>query len=303
MDRFLTMRAFTKVVEAGGFAAAAREMGLSRSVVNKYVIDLENALGTQLLRRSTRQVGPTEAGAAFYERTRAILSDVDETFAAVAQLHEQPRGNLRINAPMSFGALHLAALVGDFMARHTQVHVELVLNDRFVDPLEEGFDVTLRIAEPSVSTSLISKTIAPVRRVLCASPAYLASHGEPRQPQQLRAHRCLHYGYQETGNQWKLTGPQGELSVAIGCVMWCNNGESLMEVALRDQGIALLPTFIVGAALQLGTLRTVLNDYQPSDIALSALYPRHRHLSAKTRLFVEYLAERFGGRPHWDLVQ
>jgi DNA-binding transcriptional LysR family regulator len=303
MDRFLTMRAFTKVVEARGFAAAAREMGLSRSVVNKYVIDLENELGTQLLRRSTRRVGPTEAGTAFYERARAILSELDETFAAIAQLQEQPRGTLRINAPMSFGALHLAPLIGDFMARHPDVHVELVLNDRFVDPLEEGFDVTLRIAEPSVSTSLISKPIAPIRRVLCASPAYLGAHGEPNDPQQLRRHRCLHYGYQETGNQWKFNGPHGELSVAINCVMWCNNGESLKQVALRDQGIALLPTFIVGDALQLGALRTLLNDYQPSDIALSALYPRHRYLSAKTRLFVEFLAERFGGRPHWDLVE
>jgi len=302
MDRFLTMRAFAKVVEAGGFAAAAREMGLSRSVVHKYVVDLERELGTQLLRRSTRRVGPTEAGVAFYERARSLLADVDETFAAIAQLDETPRGNLRVNAPMSFGALHLAPLVGDFMADHPDVHVELVLNDRLVDPLEEGFDVTLRIAEPSVSTSLISKTIAPVRRVLCASPAYLDRNGEPAEPGELRAHRCLHYGYQETGDLWKLHGPHGELSVDVNCVMWCNNGDALKLVALRDQGIALLPTFIVGGAVQLGALRTVLNDYRPADLTLSALYPRHRYLSAKTRLFVAHLVEHIGNRPHWDLV-
>jgi DNA-binding transcriptional LysR family regulator len=302
MDRLLTMRAFTKVVDAGGFAAAAREMGLSRSVVHKYVVDLERELGTQLLRRSTRQVGPTEAGAAFYERARTLLAELDETFAAIAQLDEAPRGNLRINAPMSFGALHLAPLVGEFMARHPDVHVELVLNDRFVDPLEEGFDVTLRIAEPEVWTSLISRTIAPIHRVLCASPVYLAEHGEPSEPRELRAYRCLHYGYQETGHQWKLRGPTGDVSVAVNCAMWCNNGDSLKQVALRDQGIALLPTFIVGDALQLGSLRTVLNDYRPAELALSALYPRHRYLSAKTRLFVEHLVERFSERPHWDLV-
>ena len=303
MDKLLTIQAFTKVVDAGGFAAAAREMGLSRSVVNKYVITLENELGTQLLRRSSRQVSPTEAGIAFYDRALAILNELDEAFAVVTQLQEQPRGNLRINAPMTFGSLHLASMLADFMVRYPDVHVELVLNDRFVDPIEEGFDVTVRIAESNVSTSLISREIVPVRRVLCASPAYLAAHSEPQEPKQLRHHRCLHYGYQETGNQWKLAGPCGEISVHINCVMWSNNGDVLKQVALRDQGIALLPTFIVGDELQLGRLRTVLNDYQPPDITLSALYPRHRHLSAKTRLFVEFLVTRFGERPYWDLIQ
>lgn len=303
MDKLLTIQAFTKVVDAGGFAAAARKMGLSRSVVNKYVITLENELGMQLLRRSSRQVSPTEAGIAFYGRAVSILNELDEAYAAVTQLQEQPRGNLRINAPMSFGSVHLAPMIADFMARYPEVHVELVLNDRFVDPIEEGFDVTVRIAEPNVSTSLITREIVPVRRVLCASPAYLAAHGEPQEPKELRQHRCLHYGYQETGNQWKLAGPRGEVTVHINCLMWSNNGDSLKQVALRDQGIALLPTFIVGDELQLGRLRTVLNDYRPPDITLSALYPRHRHLSAKTRLFAEFLVERFGDRPYWDLVQ
>jgi len=297
------MRAFTRVVDAGGFAAAAREMGLSRSVVNKYVIALESELGTQLLRRSSRQVSPTEAGMAFYERALSIINELDEAFAAVAQLQEQPRGSLRINGPMTFGSMHLAPTVADFMARYPDVHVELVLNDRFINPIEEGFDVTLRIAEPDFSTSLITREIVPVRRVLCASPAYLAAHGEPRDPKQLRRHRCLHYGYQETGNQWKLAGPLGEMSAQIRCVMWSNNGDALKQIALQDQGIALLPTFIVGGELQAGRLRTVLNDWQPPDIMLSAVYPRHRHLSAKTRLLVDFLVERFGERPHWDLVE
>ena len=302
MDRFLTMRAFIQVVDAGGFAAAAREMGLSRSVVNKYVITLENELGTQLLQRSTRQVSPTEAGIAFYDRALSILDELDEAFAAVTQLQEQPRGNLRINAPMTFGSLHLARVVAEFMALHAEVHVELVLNDRFIDPIEEGFDVTVRIAAPSVSTSLICREIVPIQRVLCASPAYLQAHGEPRKPDDLQQHRCLHYGYQESGNQWKLSGPRGELSVPVNCVMWSNNGDSIKQIAICDQGIALLPTFIVGDELQLGRLRTVLSDFQPADITLSALYPRHRHLSAKTQLFVAFLEERFGKSAYWDLV-
>lgn len=303
MDRFLSLRAFTRVVDAGGFAAAAREMGLSRSVVNKYVITLENEIGTQLLRRSSRQVSPTDAGAAFYDRAVSIINELDEAFAAVTQLQEQPRGNLRINGPMTFGTMHLAPTVAEFMALYPDIHVELVLNDRFVDPIEEGFDVTVRIADPKVSTSLITREIVGIRRVLCASPSYLVAHGEPSNPRELRQHRCLHYGYQETGNQWKLTGPMGESSAQIHCMMWSNNGDALKQAALRDQGIALLPTFVVGDELQTGRLRTLLSDWQPPDIRLSALYPRHRHLSAKTRLLVEYLVNRFGERPYWDLVE
>jgi DNA-binding transcriptional LysR family regulator len=303
MDRFESIRAFTKVVQSGGFAAAARAMGVSRSVVNKYVIALENDLGAQLLRRSTRQVTPTETGLAFYDRCIQILAELDEAVAAVAELQDSPAGNLRINAPMSFGVAHLGAVVSEYLAKYPNVHVELVLNDRFVDSIEEGFDLTVRVAEPDVLTSLITKEIAPIKRVLCASPAYLQRFGEPTDPSALTQHRCLHYGYIASGNQWRLQGPRGEQLVPIHCIMWSNNGDVLERAALDDQGIALLPTFIVGAALQAGTLRTVLVDYAPTDLTLFALYPRHRHLSTKLRHFVDLLVERFGGRPYWDLVE
>jgi DNA-binding transcriptional LysR family regulator len=303
MDKIEAMRAFTKVVEAGGFAAAARQLGLSRSVVNRAVIDLEGELRVQLLRRSTRQVTPTDLGLAFYDRCTQILADLDEAVSAIAELQDRPSGNLRINAPMSFGTMHLAPVVAEFMARHPDVHVELVLNDRVVDPIEEGFDVTLRIAEESPSTSLIGQQIVPARRVLCASPAYLKQAGEPARPTELREHRCLHYGYLSSGSQWRLLGPDGDRPYAIGCVMWSNNGEVLKHAALHDQGIALLPTFIVGDALQEGQLQTVLAEHTPPQVSVYALYPRHRHLSAKVRLFVEMVRQRFGDRPHWDLVQ
>ena len=302
MDRIDSMRAFTKVVEMSGFAAAARTMGLSRSVVNKAVINLENELGTQLLVRSTRKVNPTETGLAFYDRCLQILGDLDEAIASIKELHDHPTGNLRINAPMTFGTQHLGIVVADFMASHPAVHVELLLNDRFVDPIEEGFDMTIRIAEPMHATSLITKEIVSARRVLCASPDYLDNAGEPKSPKELRNHRCLQYGYSGATSQWRLDGPDGEQSFPISCAMWSNNGEVLRVAAIRGQGIALLPTFIVGDALQDGTLRSVLADYTPTELVVSALYPRHRHLSAKVRLFVELLEERFGGRPYWDLV-
>ncbi len=302
MDKFESMRAFTRVVDAGGFAAAARQMGLSRSVVNKSVKKLEEELGTQLLRRSTRQVTPTETGLAFHDRCLQILGELDAAISAVTELQENPTGNLRMNAPMSFGTLHLSSVVAEYMSRYPEVHVELVLNDRFVDPIEEGFDLTLRIAESVTSTSLITREIATAKRVLCASPEYVRNFGVPTVPTELKQHRCLQYGYSGSGSQWRLTGPNGAQSYAIDCAMWSNNGEILRDAAINHQGIALLPTFIVGEALQLGRLQTILSDFSAPEIVLSALYPRHRFLSTKVRLFADLLQERFSGRPYWDLV-
>ncbi len=302
MDLYDGMRAFARVIEAGGFAAAAREMGLARSVVHKHVVKLENALGTQLLRRSTRQVSATETGQAFYQRCVQILAEVDTAIAQVTELQEKPSGGLRINAPMSFGTLHLAAIVSEYMADYPEVHIELSLNDRFIDPIEEGFDISLRVSTATSSTSLVSREICPARMVLCASPRYLAEAGEPVKPNQLLAHRCLHYGYQRSGERWLLTDQGKALSVAINCAMWSNNGEVLAQAALNHQGVVLLPTFIVGAYLQTGQLRTIMTDYQPDPLTLSAVYPRHRHLSTKVRSFCELLERRLGENPYWDLV-
>ncbi len=300
MDLFDSMGAFTRVVESGGFAAAARDLGLARSVVHKQVVKLEEALGAQLLHRSTRRVSPTETGQAFYERCVPILAEVEAAIGQVSELQQRPAGNLRVNAPMSFGATHLAPIVADYMSQYPEVHVELALNDRFVDPIEEGFDVSLRISAPRTLTSLVTREICEARLVLCASPAYLAAHGEPVVPAELREHRCLHYGYQESGVQWRLAFEGKERSAAINCTMWSNNGDVLLRAALADQGIVLLPTFIVGADLQSGRLRKVLQAYEPPPLTISALYPRHRHLSAKVKLFVDLLEERLGGQPVWD---
>lgn len=293
MDKFESIRAFTKVLEAGGFAAAAREMGLSRSVVNRSVISLEKELNTEFFHRSTRSVTPTETGIAFYDRCVQILDELDEAISAVTELQEKPRGNLRINAPMSFGTLCLSAVVADYMLAYPEVNVDLVLSDRFVDPIEEGFDLTVRIGEAHRSTSLIAKNIAPAKRVLCASPSYIQKYGQPRHPNELRFHRCLHYGYQKSGYHWRLHGPDGAQSFSVNCVMSSNNGETLKTAAVQGQGIALLPTFILGDAIEQEQLLSLLSGFEPPEIALFALYPRHRHLSAKVRLFVDLLTERF----------
>jgi len=303
MDKSESIRIFTRVVEEGSFAAAARSLGITRSAVSKHVSALEDALGAQLFRRSTRRVSPTDTGLAFYERALPALSEMDAAIEAVTQGQAEARGRLRINAPMSLGTLHLSRVVADFMAAYPELQVELSLNDRFVDPIEEGFDVTIRVARPRHVTSLVLRQLARARRVLCAAPSYLDTAGEPSHPGDLAKHRCLQYGHLETGSTWPLAGPDGELSTRIRCVMWSNNGEVLRDAALAGQGIAMLPTFIVGPDLQQGRLRTVLCDYAPRDVWICALYPRHRHLAAKLRLFVDHLSRRLTDRPHWDLVE
>ncbi len=301
MDKFEAIRTFIKVVEAHSFTAAARELGLSRSAVSKSVSQLEGNLGAQLLNRSTRFVSPTETGAAYYDRCVTILADLENADLHVQELQGEPKGSIRLNAPMSFGTLHMGSAIADFMELYPKVRIEATLNDRFIDPIEEGFDLTIRIAKLTDS-SLIAKKLAPAKRVLCAAPGYLQDHPELKKPADLKFHNCLHYGYLPTGSTWHLDGPDGLHSILINGMLCSNNAEMLIAGALRGAGIALLPTFIVGAELQAGRLISLLTDYQPPEIAIYALYPPNRHLSAKLRLLIDFLSARFGDPPYWDLV-
>ena len=294
MDKFDSIRAFTQVVVFGGFAAAAREMGLSRSAVNKLVIALENELGVQLLHRSTRVVTPTETGLAFYERCVEILASLEEAERAISQLHEEPRGRLRVNAPMSFGTMHLAPALADFLVQYPALQVQLTLNDRFIDPLEEGFDVTVRIAKPQASASLIVHPLVSAQRALCAAPSYLETHGIPTHPNELRHYSCLHYGQLALEDQWTLIGADGEHKISVTGVLCSNNGEVLKEAAVRGLGITLLPEFIIEPELQQGNLQIILPSYHPPELCIYAIYPVNRHLSTKIRLLVDFLQQRFG---------
>ena len=294
MDKLNSIKAFTKVVQQGSFAAAAREMQLSRSAVSKYVIDLEQELGVQLLVRTTRSASPTENGQAYYERCLAILADLEEADVTVTRLQAEPRGILRVNAPMSFGTLHLGPALSDFMERYAELQIQLILSDQQIDPVQEGFDVTLRIADLP-SSSLIARKIAPAHRVVCASPSYLQRRGTPQRPSDLREHDCLTYGHLATGKQWKLTGPDGEHWISIPWTLCTNNAEVLCDAAVRGRGIALLPTFIAAAELRRGSLQTILESYEAPEISIYAIYPETRHLSVKVRLFIDFLIERFGG--------
>jgi len=299
MDKLAAMNALVKVVASGSYAEAARRLGLTRSAVSKAVMELEESLGARLLDRTTRRVTPTEAGLAYYERCLAILAQVEETEAQVSRLHDEPKGTLRVNAPMSFGTLYLGNAIADLMIRYSDLKVELTLTDRLIDPLEEGADVTVRIGTPTDS-SLIARRIAPARIVLVASPDYIEKHGEPKTPGDLVEHRCLSYGHTTSLQRWHLTENGESVSVSIASCMSSNNGDVLREAAVKGIGIAVLPTFIVGNDIAAGRLKLVLPDNRPPDLTIHALYAPNRYLAAKTRVFIDFLVDCFGKKPPWD---
>jgi DNA-binding transcriptional LysR family regulator len=293
MDKFESLRAFTQVVEAGGFAAAARQMGLSRSAVNKLVLNLEDDLKVQLLHRTTRKVSPTATGQAFYDRCVTILADLEEAERALTHQQTEPRGQLRVNAPMSFGTLHLAPAIAQFLQQYPDVQVELSLSDRFIDPIDEGFDVTIRIAQPPNTPSLIAHELCPAPVILCAAPQYLSRHGTPTHPQDLGNHACLPYGHLATDHLWLLVNGEESHRVTVNGPLCANNGEPLREAAVQGLGITLLPRFIVAPDLTAGRLVQVLPTYTAPAITVWVLYPVNRHLSTKVRLLTEFLRHRF----------
>jgi DNA-binding transcriptional LysR family regulator len=299
MDKLDSLRAFVKVVELGSFSEAGRQLRLSRSAISKYVGELEESLGVQLLNRTTRHASSTEAGQTYFERAMSILADIDAADQAVAQAQSSPRGLLRVNAPMSFGTLQLGPAVADFMASCPELQIQLVLSDDQVDPMQGGFDVTLRIADLE-SSSLIARKIVAIDRAVCASPDYLKEHGTPKVPEDLRKHALLTYGLLLTGNQWKLTGKDGDHWIQPSWTLCVNNAEVLRDAAVRGRGIALLPTFIAGDALRAGALQRVLKPYKAPPLTLYAIYPPTRHLAVKVRLFIDFLVARFAGTPSWD---
>jgi DNA-binding transcriptional LysR family regulator len=302
MDRFDNMRVFAKVVETSSFAGAAARLGISASMVSQHVKELEERLGARLLNRTTRKVSLTETGRAYYERCTRLLADLEETEQAVSDMHAAPRGELRVNATPTFGILQLAPAIADFTARFPGISVELMLSNRMADLIEESLDVAVRVGLVPDS-SLIARQLAPCRMVVCGAPSYFEKHGIPRSPADLTNHNCLTVAV--TGlsyyRMWHLTAPDGTaLNLSPMGNLRTNSGAVLKVAALAGHGLVCLPTYLVGDALQSGRLVTVLDDYTAPPLTLRALYPHSRHLSAKVRAFVDFLASRFGREPPWD---
>ncbi len=293
MDRIHTYRSFVESVRLGGFAAAARHLDLSRSQVSHQVAQLEDHLAVRLLHRTTRRLTLTDAGAMFYERARDLLADLEDAERQAQALHSEPKGLLKINAPLSFGVLYLAPLLPRFRRIYPDLELRVDLDDRVLDPLEHGYDLTLRIGALG-DLNLAARRIRRIYIHLCASPEYLAERGQPRNPRELEQHACLHYGYLSTGSFWVLEGPGEPVSVKVRGPVCANNGEILRASALAGQGIVALPDFLVDEDLRSGRLVPVLPDWAPARAALYALYPPTRRLSAKVRAMVDFLVEALG---------
>ncbi len=301
MDKLTGMAVFARVVELESFTAAAAELRMSKSSVSKAIAALEDRLGARLLNRSTRRLALTEVGRGFYERCARIVAEAEEAELAVTHLQAAPRGTLRINAPVSFGALHLGPALASFMASYPELKVEIELADRFVDLLEEGYDVVVRIAEQLPDSSLIARRIAENDVVVCASPAYWQRRGRPEVPQDLAGHACATYAYSPSPHDWAFVGGDGRrLTVRVAGPLHTNNGDAALHAALAGLAVARLPRFICARELAAGRLETVLEDAMPPPTGIYAIYPHSRHLSAKVRAFVDFLATRFGPGCDWQ---
>jgi len=297
MSNLTDMEIFARVVGAGSMSGAGREMGLSPAVVSKRLKRLEERLGTRLLQRTTRQIALTEAGQGYYERVVAIIASLEEAEAFVARRSAVAKGLLKVSAPTSFGRMHVAPHLARFLDSHPDISLNLNLSDAFVDIVSEGYDLAIRIAALDDS-SLVARRLAPNHRLLVASPAYLAAHGEPKTIQDLVRHNCLTASPQDS---WRLEGPDGQVSVRVHGNIQTNSSEVVREACLAGLGIALRSTWDVGPDLQAGRLKVVVPSHRGNPrVGVYAVYPSRRFLPQKVRVFIDFLAGLYGAEPYWD---
>ncbi|WP_372844280.1 LysR substrate-binding domain-containing protein [Psychrobacter sp.] len=299
MDRIDAMRAFVAVVTEGSFSNAANTLQTSPQLVSKYVSKLEEQLNSRLLNRTTRKVSLTEAGNHYFAHAQQILLSIDDMESQLGGLQQNPKGVLRISAPVSFALKHMAKLITDFQMRYPLVTVDLQLTDRKVDIVEEGFDVALRIGQLK-NSSLIAKKIAPIRVVLCAAPEYLKKHGTPTQPTDLEHHRYLHYSYMNMDSKDTIHQLLKAKYLKQGSEFRSNNGDVLVEAAIAGAGMVLQPTFIISKAISSGKLVVVLPELEPEALGLYAVYAHRKLLPHKMRCFIDFMEGYYGSLPYWD---
>jgi DNA-binding transcriptional LysR family regulator len=302
MSLFDEMAIFVRVVEVGSFSGAALRLGMAKSIVSRRIASLEARLGASLFHRTTRRLSLTETGLAYVERARRILDDVAEAEDVARRLQGELKGKLRVAAPMSFGWRHVSPAVAEFLTAHPHLDIDLNLNDRRIDLVSEGYDLSIRI-DTMPDSSLIARTLAPCRHVVCASPAYLAARGVPVIPSDILAqsHDCLVYSNRPASEQWRFwVNDEWKEAPVKARRLGVNNGEVLRDAAIAGLGLIMLPTFIVSDAVESGALTVVLADYEAFALSIRAIWPPNRQLSAKVRALVNFLAKRFEGTPYWD---
>jgi DNA-binding transcriptional LysR family regulator len=302
MDHLGEIAIFVAVVDAGSFSAAAGRLELSRGAISKAVSRLEDRLGARLLHRTTRSLSLTEAGQTLYASAKQGLQAIERAQREIGLLQSAPRGALRLSAPLYFGVHHLAPVIAEYLLQHPDTRVDAQFDDRFVDLVDEGFDLAVRIGALDDS-SLVSRKLAPSRLVVCAAPEYWRRHGEPTHPAQLAQHDCFVYTNLDAPHTWRFVDPAGgEIAVPVHGRLSFNNTELARHAAIRGLGVIQVPTFYISEQLRTGQLRAVLPHYPATaEIAIHAVYPARQHLPAKVRAFIDLMAERFGGdQPYWE---
>jgi DNA-binding transcriptional LysR family regulator len=302
MDRLAAYATFAKVVELGSFSRAASRLSISASAASRLVADLEAHLGARLLNRTTRRLSLTEAGQAFYESCVQVLADLEDAESTVRSSAVAPRGTLRVTCGVSFGLRYLAPVLADFAAANRDVVLDLDLSDRAVDLVEEGFDVAVRIGSIG-SPGMVSRRLGWTQLVCCAAPAYLATHPAPSEPADLAAHECLSYGNVGLPNAWRFepVGGGEAVTVRVPARHRANNGQLLAAMAVAGLGVVYTPDFIVADEIRAGQLVRLLPRHRPPQSTIAAVYPSRRHLSAKVRAFVDYVAARYVQEQPWRL--
>ncbi|WP_416898153.1 MAG: LysR family transcriptional regulator [Minwuia sp.] len=299
MQDLTAMAVFAAVAEAMSFSQAADRLGLSKSAVSKQLARLEERLGARLVNRSTRQISLTEAGETYYGYCARMLAEAEAAEEAVQQLQGDPRGRLKVNAPMSFGTMHLAEAVAAFMCEYQDVTVDLDLTDSFVDLIDQGVDVAIRITELADS-SLIARKLAPARNLVLASPAYLEKSGTPAHPSELKNHRMLIYSNATETSTMTFRRGGEVVPVSVNGPLRSNNGEILRDAAVAGRGLTITPTFLAHEQIRDGRLVPVLSDWMATGRGIHAVYPHRKHLSPKVRAFIDFLAGYFGDPPYWE---
>ncbi len=294
MDRLSNMIAFVTVAETGSFAKTADRLNIAGSVVSKRIKDLESYLGTQLLRRTTRRLALTEAGHAYADHARKFIDELAEVEENIRFRNENPVGEIKVTAPVSFGNRFLGPAAASFLETYPDVTVTLSLDDRKVDIAAEGFDLAIRIGAVEES-GLIVKKLAQSRRLVVASPAYIAQHGAPATPADLARHNCMRYNGADDGKNWPFRKDGRDMRQRVNGRFVADSGTLLCEAAARGCGIALLPSFIVGPHVVRGELVPLLEEFESPPLAIQAVYPERRFLSAKTRKLIDHLAATFEG--------
>ncbi len=300
MGRFADLEAFTAVVESGTFSAAGERLGIAKSVVSRRISQLESRLGSRLMNRTTRRLALTDAGRNFYQRATQILADLDDAEQSVTQEMAELRGSLKLAAPLSFGLLHLTRAITDFLNEHPAIELNLDLNDRNINLVEDGFDMAVRIGKLKDST-LVARRLGTSQHVTCASPAYLQQHGEPVHPDDLQQHVGLQYSNITYKQQWGYVNPEGKTVFGQPQIrIRSNNGDALASAAMAGLGITAGPTFILGNYIKDGSLVALLSGYQRPATGIRAIYPPGRLIPKRVQVFSDFLASRFGDCPYWD---